>query len=450
MLRRAGFSLMSLLTLFASARAFDMPITVESAMDSALQKICPGGTMLTCPVMDFLVSFGVVFSVLYLSVNLIPQAAHSDEAKKALNVFAVIAAFATAIYVYMMRIPFVSFIAPAMLFVVGLIITLTVISAAKAFWEKGKGGGPSWGTIMAIIGFMLIGIGIVLIGVKEISAQFPQANDIGSLMVTAGVILLIVAFLLWLAKGLSIIPRGGGGGSRGRPAPRGVGRIRVPRRAARLGAPAAAAGGAPARGAASPAAAAAGAPASAPNFRMVKVDIKKGLFDLYALVQDVRELNLNLMQLYQLVTLIGTKNTFNRKKGFFAFIGKEDPRRDFNKKFNVKASQIIGLLNKHIKIVKSAIRVIEDGILRVPDGLFKNRLKIVFGHLVLVDREFVKAKAEIAVLSDTLYSNKAYYNNRDRVAALVYKTLSGENQGLRGVLRSLRLAIDNLRMLARL
>lgn len=442
----------ALLILTLSSALAQEKITVESSLNAALDLICPQGSILTCPVLDFLTAFGVVFSVLYLCLSLIPQLT-SAESKNAFSAFAVIAAFATAFYVYSTKLPFVSFVAPATLLIAGLILALSIINAVRTF-SGAEAGHFSWKGILAIIGFMLFAIGMILVTVREIGEAYTEAPLIGTYMMIGGFVILIISLITWLAGGLNLIPAGGGGGA-GR-----LGHIPVPEEPEARQPPEAvpiAEGIAPEGGAPGATAPPAVAAARTSNARRIKSDLRKGLFDLYKLIKKVKETDADLLKLYNLITFLGNKrgdritsNKESKKKGFFAHIGEATPRKDFNEKFNKEANNVIGILGNDIQIIKNAIGFIKDAITRCPKSAFRNRLEMVLKYAISIDKEFEVARSELEILTAEFSSQSLkYYDNRENINKSLRNALSAKNKGLRGVLYSLDMLIKNLRYLTK-
>ena len=169
---------------------------VENAMSSALGYLCPASDALNCRTLDFIMSFGLVFFAFWLGLNMVPQFKGSsvwgsgNAQNAALAGIAVFAALATSAYVWFNKIPFMAYIAPYGLLLVGLILATTLVSVVFGWRDN-----TSPGLKILMAGVILLLVAIFMGG------WINTDNGIWALIGIIAFILIILGLILMMTGG---------------------------------------------------------------------------------------------------------------------------------------------------------------------------------------------------------------------------------------------------------
>ncbi|MEK6807527.1 MAG: hypothetical protein AABX75_00715, partial [Nanoarchaeota archaeon] len=195
-IKRFLFILLIVLLIIPSALAVNSSkFAVENAMDSALGYLCPSSDALNCRTLDFIMSFGLVFFAFWLGLNMVPQFKGSDvwgsgnAQNAALAGISAFAALATSAYVWFNKIPFMAYVAPYGLLVVGLILAITLVSILFAWRDN-----TSPGLKILMAGVVLLLVAIMMGG------WVNTGNGIWALIGVVAFLLMLLGLILMMAS----------------------------------------------------------------------------------------------------------------------------------------------------------------------------------------------------------------------------------------------------------
>jgi len=395
---------------------------VENAMSSALGYLCPASDALNCRTLDFIMSFGLVFFAFWLGLNMVPQFKGSsvwgsDGAQNAaLAGISVFAALATSAYVWFNKIPFMAYIAPYGLLIVGLILAITLVSVVFGWRDN-----TSPGLKILMAGVVLLLVAIFMGG---------WINTDNGIWVLIGV----VAFIL-IVLGLILMMAGGSfpAGSRfnfnlarhGTPVPPAL--------------PATASGQQRVNGGN-----AAGRQQQAQTIAL-QSDLKKALINLLKFLKDLGVSINSLDDLHKLITKFG-RNT-RKQQGYLVL---ENPKQ-FKTLFVDKVNTIINKWYISEKLLYAAMREIQKAYPYLKQSpVTWGHINLAYNYCYSLYTELNAASAELRNIQRLSLLNSEKADDLDKLSKPLRKIQHDETRGIPMMLRQTRLLFKHLRELAKI
>lgn len=400
-------------------------ITIQGSMNEAIKAICPSGDILKCPPLDFVVAFGVVFAVLFLAFNMVEQfSSAGDEAKKALNAFAALAGFATAIYVYVQQIPFLAVISTVALFIVGIMIILVLSNLVTS---RERGTGMSWGTKLALIGIGLLALGILL-------SYYGQYGP-GSILMFIGFIILVIG-MIW-----GLVSASSGGGTPPNPdepvpPPHPDEPVPPPHRCP------AGQHWDEAQGKCVP-----DTHDDDDHEDRLDKETKKYLLKVIALLKKIfADLALDeneLLRLFNLLEKLGVKNAGSSELGIFGNLkGSKNVRTPFKKLFLGQVKPILARLRKDEKTLISAEKLLITALKKCKGFRIEKNVRWILTNLKIINSQLDKAEKDFEVLNNYIKkTSKVWIGN---LGSRIYDLGMRRTKSLKGILLALRYLMSRI------
>ena len=433
--------------------AYAQQSLLERGFDLALGQFCPSGAF-NCPVMDFLLGFGVIFTALFAAINAVESFTRKEESKKAMGVFAILAAFGAAFFIWQQQIPFTAYVSAGAIIIAALYLVLGVINVVLKIRE----GRWTVTAIAAAIGLAMVALGFILF-------NFDQ-SELGSIIILIGIIILIIAGLVMAYRYLSGhagAPAFGGGphyrtppglGPAPAPTPTPPGPfylpVTPPGPAIPPGFPPGPAPGLP------PGVPPGGGPGPVPGIPpgvppaqlgQIRQDLRIALQDLDGVLRDLGLTAVELQKLHNIVHLVNA----GERGGFFQHIADTRSGESFQTEFVKDAKYVVDYLHAAGPIINNAIAALTDAMNRCVAANCSrdliNAINRVRGHCTILSNEMSDAASQINRLEQFVVGHP---NRTQATISRELSILGDKDKGLKGILLSARLVADNVKQLLRL
>ncbi len=424
--KRFVFSLIACISILPAVAAKAVPEqqkVIENALATTLSYLCPSGNVLSCPTLDFISAFGLVFFTFWLGLNMVPQFKGTDiwgsgsAQNVALAGISVFAAMATAFYVWSMKIPFIAFIAPYGLLVVGLVLALALASVIFAVREN-----TSAGLKIAMAGIVLLFMSIFMSFVN------PDNTGIWSLLGVFGFLLMLFGIIFMFAGGTAHLNWPPWGAATPRPP--------LPAAPQRVGGAPPAPPGVPPRPA---------PPGPVPPVPpVVGRDLIAALKELLGVLEKVKLGEKRLADLYKKLIKVGTQTG----AGFDDYKKVEA----FKLQFIVEVRAILSALSGGYVELVGAVKLIGHALPAAPPQI-QSDLRLAYKEAYLIGSDLNRAINEFRQIDIALRAAQKTYKQDLTILKHVSQTIKGkiysEEQGLPSILLLLPRLRQRLRRILR-
>ncbi|HKZ49645.1 MAG TPA: hypothetical protein VJ110_01445 [Candidatus Nanoarchaeia archaeon] len=422
--------------------AYAQQSLLERGFDLALGQFCPSGAF-NCPVMDFLLGFGVIFTALFAAINAVESFTRKEESKKAMGVFAILVAFGAAFFIWQQQIPFTAYVSTGAIILAALYLVLGVINVVLKIRE----GQWTVTAIAAAIGLAMVALGFILF-------NFDQ-SELGSIIILIGIIILIIAGLVMAYRYLSGhagAPTFGGGRL---PTMPGIGPGPMPTLtpSGPFYLPVTPPGPIIPPPPIIPPVVPPGIPPALPpgvppaQLGQIRQDLRIALQDLDGVLRDLGLTAVELQKLHNIVHLVNA----GERGGFFQHIADTRSGESFQTEFVKDAKYVVDYLHAAGPIINNAIAALTDAMNRCVAANCSrdliNAINRVRGHCTILSNEMSDAASQINRLEQFVVGHP---NRTQATISRELSILGDKDKGLKGILLSARLVADNVKQLLRL